>query len=258
MHHPAVQSPINLLKSHALTVDDAEPLQYVGHWHDRGPGMLANDGRTAVLTVSGKPHDPFLVGGPLTGVYVFEQLHFHWGPDDAAGCEHLLEGRTHSMEAHLVHYNARYGSFMDARDQPDGLAVVAFLFQADSSAPDWDPLEPLVRALEHVHQPGTVTPIPQGCLRWLTSQDFKRHYYTYRGSLTTAPYSESVTWLVYRTPIYVSCRQTDAFRRLHRFSGNPSRTMAIGSNYRPIQTPTVSAGLVFVRNHSSNPANSKL
>lgn len=42
------------------------------------------------------------------------------------------------------------------------------------------------------------------CLSWIGLQELSKHYYTYKGSLTTAPYFESVTWIIYRTPIYVS------------------------------------------------------
>lgn len=34
------------------------------------------------------------------------------------------------MEAHAVHYNKKYGSFTEAFDKHDGLAVVAFFLQA--------------------------------------------------------------------------------------------------------------------------------
>uniref|UniRef100_A0A182M1B3 Alpha-carbonic anhydrase domain-containing protein n=1 Tax=Anopheles culicifacies TaxID=139723 RepID=A0A182M1B3_9DIPT len=263
----AVQSPVCLMQSQAQIVDDAAPLSFVGHWEDRGVATLTNSGQSAVvgkiaapfcvfrisnpalivgskLKLSDRPYQPFVVGGPLRGVYVFEQLHFHWGPNDTVGCEHLLEGRAHSMEAHLVHYNARYGSFDQALDKDDGLAVAAFLFDAHQQGHDWMPLQPIARALGRIQRAGTSASVPADCLRWLAGLVLDRHYFTYHGSLTTAPYQECVTWLVYSAPVVISSHQSDAFRRsLRTHSLTP-----ITSNFRPVQSPTNAFGLVFVRN----------
>lgn len=51
-----------------------------------------------------------------------------------------------------------------------------------------------------------IIPFPD-CLQWLSMQELDKHYFTYRGSLTTAPYNECVTWIIYRTPIFVSKQQ---------------------------------------------------
>ncbi|XP_061501997.1 carbonic anhydrase [Anopheles gambiae] len=271
-----VQSPVCLVQGRARIVDDAAPLHYVGHWDGLGRATLSNNGQSAVvsfenpasspsnphlpppfpakLTLSERPFRPFLVGGPLGSAYLFEQLHFHWGPDDAVGSEHLLDGRAHSMEAHLVHYNARYGSFGAALAHPDGLAVVALWLDGGGSAV-WRPLQPIVRALRHIRRPGTrTTALPADCLRWLAAGlELGRHYYTYDGSMTTAPYRECVRWLIYRTPVYVSPRQTAAFRRLlRRCPARPGgdRFAPITSNFRPVQRSAAGGdplGLVFVR-----------
>ena len=39
------------------------------------------------------------------------------------------------------------------------------------------------------------------------------YYYSYKGSLTTPPCSESVTWIVMEEPVQVSQDQLDAFRK---------------------------------------------
>lgn len=37
---------------------------------------------------------PRLEGGPLGGeVYEFHELHFHWGPKDCSGAEHIIDGK---------------------------------------------------------------------------------------------------------------------------------------------------------------------
>ena len=37
------------------------------------------------------------------------------------------------MEAHLVHYNEKYGSFNESVNMKDGLVVVSFLIQASGN-----------------------------------------------------------------------------------------------------------------------------
>lgn len=42
---------------------------------------------------------------------------------------------------------------------------------------------------------------------WIAFQELNKHYYTYKGSLTTPPYNECVTWIIYQTPMLVSRQQ---------------------------------------------------
>ncbi len=48
-------------------------------------------------------------------------------------------------------------------------------------------------------------------------------YYTYPGSLTTPPCTETVTWFVLQEYAQLSSQQLDAFRRI------------LGNNFRPLQ-----------------------
>ena len=34
---------------------------------------------------------PSVRGGGLRGEYIFKQLHFHWGPNDDIGSEHVID-----------------------------------------------------------------------------------------------------------------------------------------------------------------------
>lgn len=49
------------------------------------------------------------------------------------------------------------------------------------------------------------------CLTWIKEVAQCKGYYTYQGSLTTEPYTESVTWILYSTPIHVSREQVNIF-----------------------------------------------
>lgn len=65
---------------------------------------------------------PYIMGGPLyPDNYIFESVHInHWG-----GSPHC-EVNPLKLLVLVFHYNAKYGSFILARQQPDGLAVVIF------------------------------------------------------------------------------------------------------------------------------------
>lgn len=77
----------------------------------------------------------------------------------------------------------------------------------------------------------------------MDQQDLSRHYYTYKGSLTTPPYFESVTWIVYRSPVYISKRQVAIFRALN---GNEAGKKIV-NNYREVQVPKKAPEITFVR-----------
>lgn len=49
------------------------------------------------------------------------------------------------------------------------------------------------------------------CLTWFKDAAQCKGYYTYQGSLTTKPYTESVTWILYPEPILVSRQQVSWF-----------------------------------------------
>ncbi|XP_023802494.1 uncharacterized protein LOC111943840, partial [Cyanistes caeruleus] len=67
----------------------------------------------------------------LPGVYTAVQMHLHWGGLDleTSGSEHTIDGMRYFAELHIVHYNSEnYSSFEEAKDKPQGLAVLAFLY----------------------------------------------------------------------------------------------------------------------------------
>ncbi|XP_043291719.1 carbonic anhydrase 5A, mitochondrial isoform X4 [Cervus elaphus] len=148
-------------------------------------------------------------GGPLENHYRLRQFHFHWGAVNEWGSEHTVDDRVYPAELHLVHWNAvKYQNYTDAVMGVDGLAVVG-VFLKDA------------RAALGPFQPSCLLP---AC----------RDYWTYPGSLTTPPLSESVTWIIHKKPIEVAQDQLAAFRSLlFSVPGEEEKTMV--NNYRPLQ-----------------------
>lgn len=81
-----------------------------------------------MITLDSEPQ-PTISGGPLSGVYEFAQLHFHWGENDTVGSEDLIDGRSYPMELHMVFYKKVYRNQRDAQDHTDGLTVLAFFYE---------------------------------------------------------------------------------------------------------------------------------
>jgi carbonic anhydrase len=126
------------------------------------------------------------------------QFHFH------TPSEHTVDGRTFPLELHLVH---------QATDK--NLAVIGIMLA--EGAPStvltrfWDRLP---RAAGEVETNQTIN-----------AQDLLPRalddYFTYSGSLTTPPCTESVRWIVLRRPIEVSKAQIAAFRAIFPMNARP-------------------------------------
>jgi len=83
-----------------------------------------------VMLKSNESKAAILSGGPLgNNVYVFEQLHFHWGENDHEGSEDLINNHSFPMEMHAVFYKEDYKSMDEALKYHDGLTVLAYLYE---------------------------------------------------------------------------------------------------------------------------------
>lgn len=76
---------------------------------------------------------PSVKGGPIEDGKDFQlvQFHMHWGPNNEHGSEHYIDDESFAGEIHLVHWNsAMYSSFDEAKNEEDGLLVVAIFMRA--------------------------------------------------------------------------------------------------------------------------------
>ncbi|KAK7865753.1 hypothetical protein R5R35_002084 [Gryllus longicercus] len=224
------QSPIDLRSDDMLRLRTTSPLRWDGYWRPVNMSMT-NTGHTVEVSGDwGSAGTPTLSGGPLEGEYVFSDLHFHWGPDDAVGSEHTVHNVSFPMEMHAVHYKRDYGNKDNAREFDDGLVVVSYLFRRRNTANG--ALEPLLRAMHDVSgarglPPAPLRPQPFALSRLL--REFEEDYVMYEGSLTTPPCREAVTWLISARPLPVSAQQLEEFRSLIGEDGEVDR------NFRPVQ-----------------------
>ncbi|KAM9192025.1 carbonic anhydrase 5A, mitochondrial isoform 5-T5 [Dugong dugon] len=202
---------------------------------------------------------PGISGGPLENHYRLKQFHFHWGAVDEWGSEHTVDNRRYPAELHLVHWNSvRYQTYNDAILGENGLAVIGVFLKLGAWHKE---LQKLVDVLPEIKHKGTSVDVgltdgdQTTLLLSLAAQELLKakdaratltpvepagllpscpDYWTYSGSLTTPPLTESVTWVIQKQPIEVAPDQLSAFRTL-LFSalGEEEKTMV--NNYRPPQ-----------------------
>jgi len=182
------QSPIDLA--------DAEPRSLPKIVFDYAPVPVSvlHDGHNLVWNFS--PGSAIAVSGKR---FELQQFHLHHPG------EHTVEGAEFPLELHLVH-----------ADSEGALAVVGVLLREGEAN---RPLAPLWRELPE----GEAPPRAAGVLNPRDLLPGSRTTWRYRGSLTTPPCSEGVSWFVMTEPVPVSREQVEAFRRI------------VGTNARPPQ-----------------------
>ncbi|XP_043288088.1 carbonic anhydrase 7-like isoform X2 [Venturia canescens] len=222
--------PISSFKSVVLPL----PALEMNGYHDYLSGAigLKNNGHSVALSINketSRKRLPYVFGAMLNTdqEYELEGLHFHWGMKNDRGSEHVLNGVRFPMEMHIIHRNMKYSNLAQALEHKDGLTVLAIFFQLQEEHND--DLWPIVKNLANI--------------RWIDSEEKMNGsftlkslmpedtdvYYTYRGSLTTPPCNEVVTWIVFSTPVPISFKQMEKFRII----SNGETIMA--DNYRRLQ-----------------------
>ncbi|XP_077294675.1 carbonic anhydrase 2-like [Arctopsyche grandis] len=169
---------------------------------------------------------PILSGGILTGNYIFDAVHWHWGRDNNDGSEHSFQSHKYPLEMHLVHYNSQYPSISAAlaSNDPQALAVVGVMFKASIfSNPGMTVLTQAMRRATSAGVQNMVLPLGHLGL------NFKDGYYTYLGSLTSPPCNQVVRWIILKKPLHIKSSQLNIFRSI-LVNGRP-----LTYNYRNIQ-----------------------
>ncbi|XP_019521915.1 PREDICTED: carbonic anhydrase 5B, mitochondrial isoform X2 [Hipposideros armiger] len=201
------QSPINIRWRDSVFDPDLKPLTIS---YDPATCLhIWNNGYSFLVEFEDSTDKSVIKGGPLEHTYRLKQFHFHWGAIDAWGSEHTVDSKSYPAELHLVHWNSvKFENFEDAALEENGLAVIG-VFLKDTLV-EFDSFDP-------------------SCLM-PTCPD----YWTYSGSLTTPPLSESVTWIIKKQPVEVDHDQLEQFRTL-LFTSEGEKEKRMVDNFRPLQ-----------------------
>jgi carbonic anhydrase len=204
------QSPINI-RSSDVTFDEALTKSALTiNYVPANSRTILNNGHSVQIGIDGE--GSLLTGGPYVHKYRAEQFHFHWGQTSQQGAEHLFDGKSHSAELHIVHWNTElFGSFGEAAKSATGLGVLCIFIQVGKQHAG---LQKLVDLLPKIKYAGDKVEIPGGFDPACLLPGDKSQYYTYTGSLTTPPCYESVRFLLFKETVFVSEEQLAAFRQL--------------------------------------------
>ncbi|KAG8508850.1 Carbonic anhydrase 5B, mitochondrial [Galemys pyrenaicus] len=225
-----------------------------------------NNGYSFLVEFEDSSDKSVIKGGPLGHKYRLKQFHFHWGAIDAWGSEHTVDSKCYPAELHLVHWDAvKFESFEDAALEENGLAVIGVFLkgsiikayrswwilchQLSISCPGGsgasgpgrcpDTQRPLLSGFS-ANWDSVTSPLGQDTVVEFGSFDPSclmptcPDYWTYSGSLTTPPLSESVTWIIKKQPVEVDHDQLDQFRTL-LFTSEGEKEKRMVDNFRPLQ-----------------------
>ncbi|HET7002971.1 MAG TPA: carbonic anhydrase family protein, partial [Puia sp.] len=191
------QSPINILSDSTMT--DTNQLVSIKFGTDITE--IENLGHTVQLDF--KAGSDFTVGEKT---FTSRQFHFH------TPSEHLIDGLTYPMEMHIV--NVLKDS--NTSNSPRYL-VVAFLFKMGKENQF---LKEFLNAIPEEEHNNT---LPAGKVNFgdlfsaIAKKVMSGGYYSYKGSLTTPPYSESVTWIVNK---YILEASPEQIFMIEKFEGD--------------------------------------
>lgn len=106
------QSPVILYESLTFRGQKAShPLTIEGFAKVPIALTATNSGHSIAVRLEYEGEPARISGGPLKSSYILDNIHWHWGENDAAGSEHALNGKRYAAEAHFVFYNAKFGKF---------------------------------------------------------------------------------------------------------------------------------------------------
>ncbi|XP_044732686.1 carbonic anhydrase 2-like isoform X2 [Chrysoperla carnea] len=207
------QSPITINTDEVIQ-EYFPAVEFVGYRNVLEKSYFVNNGHSVKLQLEPDEIKPYIFGGKLNGVYELDSLHFHWGHSNNNGSEHRINQIHYPMEMHFVHRNQKYATLDESMSYPDGIAVVAVLCNA---VMDRNPkLNILIDHIMHLKKfNSSISVYLPLVLQSLLPTDINK-FFTYEGSLTTPPCSESVTWIVFPETVDISHGQIFIFS-LHFF-----------------------------------------
>ncbi len=192
------QSPVNIITDSTVT----DTHQSIILKFNTGISAIENLGHTIQLDF--KAGSTTLADGR---VYFSKQFHFH------TPSEHLIDGMTYPMEMHIVNI---------LKDSTDGnnpqYLVIAFLFKMGRENKFLKEFLNTIPAEEGKDSlsPGAVN--FQDLFNEIPKNE--KGYFSYKGSLTTPPYSETVDWLVKK---YILEASPEQIFKIEKMEGDNAR-----------------------------------
>jgi len=112
---------------------------------------------------------------------------------------------SYPMELHMVFSNTDYDDDKVALTKNDGLVVLAMFFEITQE--DNPVYSEIVNTLGQINMPEQTSNLQVGFTIRSMLPESTELYFTYKGSLTTPPCLEVVTWIDFKHPIQLSHNQ---------------------------------------------------
>ncbi|KAJ6656215.1 hypothetical protein lerEdw1_004046 [Lerista edwardsae] len=150
----------------------------------------------------------FLVtGGSLETVFKASRITFHWGKCNIShdGSEHSINGQKYPLEMQIYCYDAKKFVDIDKAIEENGkLRALSILFEVGLE--DNNHYKSIIDGVASVSRFGKKSELdPFILLNLLPNATDK--YYTYNGSLSSPPCSETVEWIIFKDPVNISENQ---------------------------------------------------
>ncbi|KAG8142855.1 hypothetical protein E2320_006058 [Naja naja] len=177
----AKQSPINIDEDLTQVNVNLKQLKFKG-WEEETSEdtLIYNTGKTVEIKLK---NEYFVIGGGSEAIFKASRITFHWGKCNIShdGSEHSIDGQKYPLEMQIYCYDSNEFSDIDKAIEGNGrLRTLSVLFEKNE-------LEPFI------------------LLNLLPNSTDK--YYTYNGSLSTPPCSETVEWIVFKDTVNISENQ---------------------------------------------------